>query len=221
MTNSNAWRIASISTFWVSLCIFLGVWAHGQEVPKPLLKGQQAKERMEAARLEVANVRSNVFLTLVQLDRVRGERGPDRPQFRIFVAQLDRMQEIAKAFGRRAEEMKQRGAAYFQDWESQPQGRNPERLAERKQCYDHVTLFIQQAKTSFLDFNAILFEIKSLLENNPSAADIANAKDLFGKANWRCLDVQRALANMEVQFDRLAASFAKDEAETGSPSDRN
>jgi hypothetical protein len=218
MTKSNSGRIESIAIIGVSVLLCFS--AHAQGEPKSVLKGQQARERMEAAQLEVANVRSNVFLTLVQLDRVRGERGPDRPQFHIFEAQLSQMQEIAKSFGRRAEEMKERGAAYFKDWESYPRNGNQERMAERKQCYDAIILFIQDAKTSFLDFNAILVEIKSLLENNPNAADVAKAKSLFGKANWRCIDVQRALANMELQFDRLAASFAKDEADTGSRPDR-
>jgi hypothetical protein len=174
------------------------------------LEGQGGKERMEAVRLEVANVRSNVFLTLVELDRVRGERGPDRPRFRAFTAQLATMQDIAKAFAARAEEMKRKGAAYFQDWEAQGKQSDP-RYAERKEAYEAINRFMQDARGSFVDFVAILREIKSLLEVEPNPASIAKAKDLFGKANWRCIDVQRALANMELQLDRLGESFAKDE----------
>src|SRR5215831_386890 len=69
------------------------------------LTGEAGKARMEAARNEVANVRSNIVLTLVELDRVRGERDPQHPQFQVFTNHLAQMKVLAKAFGKRAEEM--------------------------------------------------------------------------------------------------------------------
>jgi hypothetical protein len=189
-------------------CIFpFRVWAQDK-----VLQGEQGKQRMEAIRGEIANVRSNVFLTLLELDRVRGERGPERPHFQTFSAQLGHMQEVAKAFAQRAEDMKRKGDAYFEDWESQLRAeKKPDpRYAERKQSFDLINVFMQKARTNFLDYTAILTEIKTLLQHDPSAADVAKAKDLFGTANWRCIDVQRALAYMEIEFDRLADSFGKD-----------
>jgi len=146
---------------------------------------------------------------LVELDRVRGERGPDRPRFRAFVAQLATMQDIAKSFSQRAQEMKQNGAAYFKEWESAGKPSDAT-YAERKQCYDAITRYMQDARVNFVEFVAELTQIKSLLEGEPAAANVARAKDLFARANWSCIDVQRNLASMEMQFDRLAASFAKD-----------
>ena len=77
--------------------------------------------------------------------------------------------------------------------------------------YDAINGFMQDARASFLEFFNILTEIKSLLEGDPTAANVSKAKGLFGTANWRCIDVQKALMNMENQFDNLAASFAKDQ----------
>jgi hypothetical protein len=184
--------------------------AQGEQKP---LKGQPGKERMEEIRLQIANVRSNVFLTLLELDRVRGERGPERPRFQAFTAQLATMQELAKTFGQRAEEVKRKGNSYFANWESElrTEKKSDPRYEERKHSYELINTFMQNAKTNFLDFNNILMEIKTLLEKDPSAASVAKAKDLFGTANWRCIDVQRSLAYMEIEFDRLADSFAKDE----------
>jgi hypothetical protein len=189
-----------------------GVFSVHVQAAEKVLQGEQGRQRMEAIRLEIANVRSNVFLTLLTLDRVRGERGPERPHFQTFTAQLAHMQEVAKAFAQRAEEIKKKGDAYFADWESEmrTEKKSDPRYAERKQSYDTINLFMQKARTNFLDYTAILTEIKTLLQQDPSAADVAKAKDLFGTANWRCIDVQRALAYMEIEFDRLADSFAQD-----------
>jgi hypothetical protein len=172
-------------------------------------------DRMEAARSEVANVRSNIFITLVQLDKVRGERAPGGEQFQVFTNQLGRMEALAKALGQRAEEMRQRGGAYFADWEARTASiQNPEqrrraedRYADRKASYDAINRDMQEARMNFMPFVDELTSIKALLEGERDPKSIAQAKDLFMRANWHCLDVQRALMQIEAEFDRLAASF--------------
>ncbi len=183
------------------------------------LSGQEAKARMEAARDQVANVRSNLFLTLLELDRVRGEKDPQHPQFAAFTNQLAQMDVVAAAFGKRAEEMKRKGDAYFLDWEARTAAiQNPEarqraenRYTERKAFYDGINQSMQDAKANFTVFMADLRTIKTTLEAGQDEKRIAKAKDLFMHANWRCVDVQRALMEIEARFDRLGASFAKDE----------
>lgn len=184
---------------------------NAQTLPAPP-KGREGVARVEAARLDVENVRSNVFLTLVELDRARGG-GPNRPEFKIFCDQLGKMQLVANAFAERAKEMERRGRAYFKDWESQVRtGKQAAgTYAERKRAYDAINRFMQDARTHFLDFTALMIQIKSLIEGGPTPSNVATSKGLFAKANWRCIDVQRALANIEIQLDRLAESFAKDQ----------
>ena len=183
------------------------------------LAGQAARARMDAARDEVANVRSNIVLTLVELDRVRGERDPQHPQFQVFTNHLAKMKVLAKAFGKRAEEMKQNGAAYFSSWEvrtatlQNPDARQQagKHFDERKQAYDAINNFMQDARTNYISYVGYLDEIQAVLERGTDPQSIAAAKELFMKANWRSIDVQRALMNIEDQFEQLATSFAQDE----------
>ena len=171
--------------------------------------------RLEAARDEIANVRSNVFLTLVVLDRVRGEQEPRGPHYQAFTNQLARMEDLAKAVAKRAQEMKQRGDAYFADWEARTAAiQNPDEkkkaeahIADRKASYDEIQRLMQEAKGNFMPFVAELTAIKALLEGNRDQQSIANAKNLFARANWHSLDVQRSLMQMEGEFDKLVATF--------------
>ena len=173
------------------------------------LAGAAAKLKMEAARDEVANLRSNIFLTLLQLDRVRGERDPAHPQFQVFTNQLARMEELAAAFGQHAQEMKQNGEAYFADWETRTAAipdpavrkRAEQRYGERKECYEAIKEFMQDAKANFLPFVADLKRIKTVLETGWDKNSVATAKRLFMSANWRCIDTQRALLNIEDQLN--------------------
>jgi hypothetical protein len=168
---------------------------------------QPSSARLEAARDEIANVRSNVFLTLVVLDQVRGEQA--------FTNQLARMDDLAKAISKRAQEIRQRGDAYFADWEARTAGiQNPDEkkkaeahFAERKASYDEIKRLMQEAKGNFLPFVDELTSIKTLLEGARDQQSIARAKDLFARANWHSLDVQRSFMQMEGEFDKLAATF--------------
>lgn len=171
-------------------------------------------QRMQAARDEVTNVRSNIFLTLVELDRVRGERNPGGPRYQAFTNQLGVMEDVCKRFARRAEEMKQKGDAYFADWESRTgaleNAEARQRMTERKRSYDAINGFMQEARDNFLSFFKDVTSIKALLEGKRDDKSIAQAKQLMSHANWRSLDTQRALMNIEDEFDRLADSFANE-----------
>ncbi len=181
------------------------------------LSGAAAAARMEAARNEVANVRSNIFITLVELDKVRGERDPARPQFQVFTNQLARMEEVAKTLAARAQEMQQRGKAYFVDWEARTasiqdpaqQRAAKKRYGERKASYDQITKSMQEARKNFIPFLAELRAIRSLLEGNLDQISMAQARELFMRANWHCIDIQRSLMEVEQEFDRLGQSFGR------------
>lgn len=181
------------------------------------LSGQEAAARMEAARDEVANVRSNIFITLVELDKVRGHHDPAGPQFQVFTNQLARMEELARRFANHADEMRQRGKAYFADWEARTAAiQDPEqrrladkRYGQRKASYDSINQSMQEAKKNFVPFVTELKSIKAILEQPLDQHSIAMAKDLFMRANWHCIDVQRSLMQIEAEFDNLAASFGQ------------
>ena len=204
----------------MSLCLALAASAifsiHAAD-PAPRASGAPGPERIRAGRDEVITLRSNIFLTLVVLDQVRGEREPNGPQYQAFTKQLGRMEILARAMGKRIEEMKQRGDAYFADWEAgtstiqDPAAREraSKNFAERKKSYDLIRRSMQEAKESFFPFINYLNVIKTLLEGPRDEKRAAAARDTFMSANWRCIDVQRALMDTETELDDLAASFAK------------
>ena len=141
----------------------------------------KAKAKMEAACLEIATLRSNIFLTLVQLDEVR--RAENRQeQIKKFGLQLTNMVEQVKLTAERARAMKQRGDAYFAEWEARTAEiqdpelrRNAEsRYAVRKRSYDGITQNLQEARANFEPLLADLRKIQELLQDNPDPAKGAN-----------------------------------------------
>jgi hypothetical protein len=133
------------------------------------------------------------------------------------------MEVVVRAFAKHAEEMKQKGNAYFADWEAKTATmQNPEarqsaeqRIADRKRSYEAIIRSMQDARQNFLSFFEDVTNIKSLLLGETDQKATAQAKDLFMHANWRSIDTQRALMNIEEEFDRLAESFARETSAGG------
>ena len=210
-------RIATI------LGLTLGVLAVGNsqnrvQAADALPAGEAGAARMEVARAEVMNVRSNVFITLVDLNEARGQPGAAQPQFQAFTNQLARMGTLARAFGKRADEMKEKGPRYFAEWEAQTASikdpavrqRAEQRYDERKQSYDTINRCMQDARGNFMQFVQDLTGMQEILGRGGDDKT-TTARDLFMRANWRCIDVQRSLMQIEDELDRLADSFRKDQ----------
>ena len=87
------------------------------------------------------------------------------------------------------------------------------RATRNWESYDRIVEDLQDARTNSEPLLSHLKAIEQLLQGNPTAADVAKAKDTFMKANWRCIDVQRSLMEVEAEFTFLAADFAQHEKE--------
>jgi hypothetical protein len=195
-----------------------GLFPRVADASEAALKPGEAKAKMEAARLDIATLRTNIVLTLVELDQVR--RAENRQtQLQRFGLQLTNMVGQVQLIATRARAMQQRGDAYFADWEARTgEIQDPEkrasaesRYAARKRSYDRITANLQEARANFEPLLSDLSQIQKLLEDRPDMAKVAAAKNVFMHANWRCIDVQRSLMEVEAEFTFLAADFAQNE----------
>ena len=205
------WQVVALSAAFLTIANIPRAKA-ADTAPTPA----EATARIEAARAEVENVRSNIFVTLVELDKMRGKSGTTDPQFQVFTNQLACMQEHAKALSDRAAAMQEKGRGYFADWEAknaaiQDAGARrdaEQKLKSRKSSYDSINRNMQEARKQFKPFLQSLNEIKDICQRQVTDSSRAQAKDLFMQANWRCMDVQRALMEIEKELDSLLGPAA-------------
>jgi len=178
----------------------------------------EAKAKMEAAALEIATLRSNIVQTLVQLDQVRNPQNR-LAKFQEFGRSLASLEDQVHRTAERARAMERNKSAYFAEWEARTaeiqdpaKRRSAEsRYTARKRSYESIVTNLKEARRNFDPMLSSLKQIQIILENSPDAGQIAAAKDLFMRANWRCLDVQRSLMATEAEFTFLAADFAQNE----------
>jgi len=175
------------------------------------------REKIQSLRSDCAQWRNQITLTLEELSRLTVPGVELRPQFEKFKAELVKMEDKAKGARERADSMKQKGQAFFAEWEQQVSSiRNEDirkeaakRLAKRKRSYDKILSTMQEAKAELVPFMSDLNDIKKLLDSELTQGSVAAAKGLIRQANWHGEDVRESLTDVEKELDRVAAELAK------------
>ena len=175
------------------------------------------KEKIEALRAESAKIRNQTLLTMEALKRLTVKGVELRPQFEKFKAELVKMEDHAKIVRNRADSMKEKGAASFQEWEKEVQAiKNPDirkeaekRYQKRKKSYDKIHAAMQEAKDELVPFMSDLNDIRKLLDSELTEATVAATKSTIRSADWHGEDVRDALSDAEKELDRVAADLAK------------
>jgi len=156
-------------------------------------------------------------LTLEELSRMTVKGVELRPQFEKFKAELVKMEAQAKAAAVRADSMKEKGEAFFAEWEEQIKTIQNEdirkeaekRLAKRKKSYTKILTAMGEAKQELVPFMSDLNDIKKLLDSELTANSVAATKNTIRTANWHGEDVRESLTDVEKELDRVSAELAK------------
>jgi chromosome segregation ATPase len=180
-------------------------------------RAAMVKEKIQSLRQDCVQGRRQITATLEELGRLTGEGVDLRPQFEKFKAELVKMEERAKSARNRADSMREKGGAFFSEWEQQVNTiQNEEirneaatRLGKRKKSYDRILAAMQDAKAELVPFLSDLNDIRKLLESELSAGSVASAKNTMKKAKWHGEDVQESLSDVEKELDRVSSELAK------------
>ena len=175
------------------------------------------KEKIQNLRSESAQWRNQITLTLEELSRLTVSGVELRPQFEKYKAELVKMEEKAKNARTRADAMREKGEAFFSDWEQQVSAIHNDdirkaaasRLAKRKKSYGRILAAMQEAKGELVPFMSDLNDISKLLESELTQASVESTKGMIRQANWHGEDVRESLTDVEKELDRVAAEMAK------------
>lgn len=175
------------------------------------------KEKIQTLRSESSQVRNQITLTLEELSRLTVKDVELRPQFEKFKTELTKMEAQAKAAAARADSMKEKGEAFFAEWEEQVKSIQNEdirkeaekRLAKRKKSYNKILTAMGEAKQELVPFMSDLNDIKKLLDSELTASSVAATKSTIRTANWHGEDVRESLTDVEKELDRVSAELAK------------
>jgi len=192
--------------------------------PAPLALGADSaeraamvKEKIQSLRQECAQTRNQVTLTLEALSRLTVQGVELRPQFEKYKADLAKMEDMARSTRDRAVSMKEKGQAFFSEWEQRTREIQNEdirkeaekRLAKRRKSYGKILSAMEDAREQLVPFMSDLNDVRKLLESELSTSTVASTKSLIRQANWHGEDVRESLSDVEKELDRVSAELAK------------
>jgi chromosome segregation ATPase len=175
------------------------------------------KEKIQSLRQECAQGRNQITLTLEALSRLSVPGVELRPQFEKYKAELAKMEDKARTARDRAVSMREKGQAFFSEWEQHAKSIQNEdirkeaekRLAKRRKSYGKILSAMEDAREQLVPFMSDLNDVRKLLESELSSSSVASTKSLIRQANWHGEDVRESLSDVEKELDRVAAELAK------------
>jgi len=165
----------------------------------------------------VINTRDAVGTVLRSLDEVatQADHNP-RPAFKRFDEALHQLEVVSVKTRARADAMRARGDAYFDEWEEQLSGTNDEqarktaveRRAQLRTTFAEIRRNSQQVREEFKSFLSNLRDLRILLGNDLTVTGVDAAKPVLLKTKSDGLRVQQSLNKVVAELNSVAATLS-------------
>lgn len=188
-------------------------------VPPVAAAGYKHADRTGASiaefRDEILKVKKEVDATVAALDKVIATATVDpRKAFKEFDKAVPRLDDAAQKAKKRAEDMREKGQAYFKTWEEELAKVNDpdirklaeERRAKLQASFGSIKTFMEPARDQFNAWLAHLKDLQKYLANDLTIAGIDAAKDLIGKGKSEGRAVQGTLDNVIAELNTVVAT---------------
>ena len=167
-------------------------------------------------REEIVNGKKAVDATMQSLSEVAASATTNpRKAFEKFRDNVAGLESTAAKVRSRAESMKEKGQAYFKQWEqelatvSNPEIRSlaEQRKAKLQETFDSIRKYSEPLKVQFAPWMSNLKDLEKYLANDLTIAGVEAAKGLFTKTTSEGLEVQKSMDALVAELNTVAATI--------------
>lgn len=167
-------------------------------------------------REEIVKGKTAIDATMTSLGAVATSANSDpRKPFEQFTKDVSRLDSTAVNIRKRSESMKEKGKAYFKQWEADlAQVSNPEirslaeqRKAKLQETFDSVRKYSEPLKLQFDPWLSDLKDLQKYLSNDLTIGGVEAAKNLFTKSTNEGLEVQKSMDALVAELNTIAATI--------------
>lgn len=172
---------------------------------------------LQEAALSVARSNAQLETVLLSLSDLVNNPGADlRTQYNTYNADVNRLDALASEVSASATAMKERGAAYFEQWDADLatiQNENIRtRSVDRKELvtarFEGVKASYAQTRSDFAPFVSNLKDIRTVLGTDLTAGGLASVRSLVSKADRDVIPLRTSLSRLESDFRALGVSMS-------------
>jgi outer membrane murein-binding lipoprotein Lpp len=200
----------------VAIVTTAGILA-GCSSPTGYQKGARAATAINAAADDITQTSAQVERTIVALNDLVKRPQPDlRPQFRTFTAAVDNLDSIARRVSNQADNMRSRGAAYFDQWSQDLATIQNEDIRSRSQArqkevaarFQAVAANYDQAKAGLQPFLSDLRDVQRFLATDLTPGGIGAVEKFAAKANDDAVPLRKSLDSLADEFREMGVSLS-------------
>jgi hypothetical protein len=167
-------------------------------------------------RAEVVNGEKAIDATMKSLAAVAATADTDpRKAFEQYSRDVANLESTASKVRKRAQDMREQGAAYFAQWQKQlAEVKNPEiqklameRKARLSEAFDAIKKVTEPLKMQFDPWMSDLKDLQKYLSNDLTIAGVDAAKSLFTKTISHGLEVQKSMEALVAELNTVAAAI--------------
>jgi hypothetical protein len=179
-------------------------------------------EGIASFRDEVLNGKKAIDTTMVSLDKIATTAAADpRKAFEEYSKSVDNLESTAERVKKRADDMREQGKAYFDQWEKQlSEVKNPEiqqlardRREKLRQTFDSIKSVSEPLKTQFGPWMQDLKDLRNYLSNDLTVNGVDAAKSLFSKTHTEGLEVQKSMDALVAELNTVSATITAHKAQ--------
>jgi hypothetical protein len=178
-------------------------------------------ESINSLRNDVAQLKAAVDGSMKALDSLQASASTNpRKAYEAYAKSVNKVESSSEKVKKQADEMRERGQAYFQQWETQLASvKNEEirtlaqeRRAKLQETFDTIKNVAQDAKSSFPPFLADLKDLRTALGADLTVEGVDAAKNIFQKTKSAGVEVQKHLDSLAAELNSVVAAITAHKA---------
>ncbi len=174
--------------------------------PKPVTLGQ--------IKSELLQTKTQIDTTSSALTTLHKSTPADaQANYKNFGDQYTKLQAMADAVRARAEDLKEKSAAYYAMWNKQVEVENPElrrqavqQKADAERVFSSISSEMQLARIAFQPFMANLKDVGNYLNGNLTPANLSSISDLVTKSAGQAKEVNTHIDAIVSSIDKMVSA---------------
>jgi len=211
-------KIITSKRMWAVLLVA----AAGCGTPSGYKQADKTGESINTLRNDVAAIKTAVDASMKALDGLEASASTDpRKAYETYAKSVDKVESAHRKATKQAEEMRERGQAYFQQWETQLGSvKNEEirklaqeRRAKLQETFGNIKTVAQDANQAFPPYLSNLKDLRTALGTDLTVQGIDAAKPIIQKTKTSGIELQKHLDSLVAELNSVVAAITAHKAQ--------
>lgn len=211
-------------TLAMNVMVAAALWTASATAASGYKQADKTGQGIAEFRDEIVKGKNAIDATMKSLGDIAANADTNpRKAYEQYAKDVAKLEDTAEKIGKRAQAMREKGQAYFKQWEKElAEVSNPEirALAEQRkvklqETFGNIRKYTEPLKAQFQPWMSDLKDLQKYLGQDLTIGGVDAAKDLFLKTTNAGLEVQKSMDALVAELNTVAATITPAKKEKG------